>query len=753
MADDGDLTVESSACNICTDDMDAALLVPAVTDIEKKLFGGEVDFDKICMYSLLHARFLAKTYDREVVALHRIVPGPSVKRCWLHKDTYDEWLPFMSSGQQAGLCPGCNRGLILDYNNELMLYNKDDVNARTPCGVNRNCTPLYIAVEAKHDTVVRYLLKMEHPEVDVDGTSEIFNENCTPLRCAIERGYWQITSLLLAAGACDDFKVSSWHGLNNDVLCFVAKSRQWSILRHILLHSKIGPFYTLSLMMSRMIRDVPVVESSHGQSIIAYAALCGTWETLPENYTSAWDIVRTMLQLWHDIRYENQMNIVWSPPGNLTDAAQSKLIRTAGERLLLCDAFQNTILHYAIRHAEWDIVRDVLELNRWVDFNKCVGNITLLRTAAQDKKFDIVSDMLSFPNIMMSMKQSMETWVRYNKCVADIKTIRITAQDKNFDIVSGASEGDMLSCPNIMMSMKQSMETDLALNREMFIAACKEGAWLMVVNLLLDIVHPAFLCTDDQSPFLIAAESHAWDALNVMIRFTFDQIDDVMQMSQSQENVVEIMAARRKIVLQKDIHGHSVLMFAAQCRQWPIVWNILTKLNADPNTTSGSTSLFSTVLVSNEWPLAEYLSCRITESIGNMTPSDLARNVHTLVSMQQWKIATIWVQAGPPLSKEDMLPVLTQASAGGAWDAVFWILHKAPIRPSVIFMNEIATVAYEQQELYMLGILQTYGATVTHGDGNIMYMSGSLRGFPTDAMREAMQFDADVHCHSKFTQF
>jgi hypothetical protein len=60
-------------------------------------------------------------------------------------------------------------------------------------------------------------------------------------------------------------------------------------------------------------------------------------------------------------------------------------------------------------------------------------------------------------------------------------------------------------------------------------------------------------------------------------------------------------------------------------------------------------------------------------------------------------------------------------------------------------MNEIATVAYEQQELYMLGILQTYGATVTHGDGNIIHMSGSLRGFPTDAMREALQFDTDVH--------
>jgi len=81
--------------------MDAALLVPAVTDVEEKLFGGEVDFDKICMYSLLHTRFLAKTYDREVVALHEIVPGLIVKRCWLHKDTYDDWLPYMSRGQQA----------------------------------------------------------------------------------------------------------------------------------------------------------------------------------------------------------------------------------------------------------------------------------------------------------------------------------------------------------------------------------------------------------------------------------------------------------------------------------------------------------------------------------------------------------------------------------------------------------------------------------------------------------------------------
>ena len=659
MADDSDLTVESSACNICTEDMDAALLVPAVTDVEKKLFGGEVDFDQICMYSLLHARFLTKTYDREVVALHEIVPGPVVKRYWLHKDTYDDWLPYMSRGQQAGLCPGCNRGLLLDYNNTLVLYNKDDVNARTPCGANRNLTSLYIAVEAKHDTVVTYLLKMEHPEVEVDGTSEIFTEICTPLQCAIKRGYWRITGFLLAAGACNDFKLSSWLGRNNDVLCFVAKSRQGSILRHILLHVKICPFYTLSLMMSCMIENVPVVQSSHRQSIIAYAALCGTWEILRENFTSGWDIVRTMLELWNDIWYENQMGIVWSPPGNFTIAAQHNLIQIAGERLLSCDEFQNTILYYAIRHAEWDIVEKVLEVNLRVNDNKCKGDIKLLRVAAQDANYAIVAKMLSFPNIITSMKQS--------------------------------------------------MQTDLALNQEMVIAACKAGAWILVVN-LFDIVYPAFLCTGDQSPFLIAAESHKWNALCAMIRFTFDRLDDVVLTSESHENVAEIMAARRKILLQKDIHAWAAKVygpFLAECHQWPIVWNLLTKLDADPNTKSGLTSLFSTVIVYNEWPLAEYLSCRITEAIGNMTPKDLALNVHTLACMQQWKLVAIWVQAGPPLRKEDMLPLLTQASAGGAGDVVFWILRKEPIRPNVVFINEMAAVAREQQELYMLGILHT----------------------------------------------
>ena len=302
------------------------------------------------------------------------------------------------------MCAGCNRGLLLDSYDQLRLYNKDDVNARTPCGANRNLTPLYIAVEAKHDAVVKYLLKMEHPEVDVDGTSEIFSEICTPLRCAIERGYWQITDLFLAAGACDDFKLSSYFGHDNDVLSSVAKSRQWSILRYILLHSKIGPFYLLSLIMSRMIRDAFVVESSHGQSLIVYAALCGTWETLPENSTSGWDIVRTMLEIWNEIWYNNEMNITWSSPGDLTIVAQSSLIQRAGERLLSCDAFQNTILHYAIRHAQWDIVGTVLQINWRLDEMKCIGDIHLLRLAAQDNHYAIVTKMLYFPNIVASLR-------------------------------------------------------------------------------------------------------------------------------------------------------------------------------------------------------------------------------------------------------------------------------------------------------------------------------------------------------------
>jgi len=692
MAGDSDLKVESSACNICTDDMDAALLVPAVTDVEKKLFGGDVDFDKICMYSLLHARFLAKTYDREVVALHEIVPGPIVKRCWLHKDIYDAWLPYMSRGQQAGLCPGCNRGLLLDHNNTLVLYNKDDVNARTPCGANRSLTPLYVAVEAEQVAVVTYLLKLEHPEVNVDGTSEIDTKLCTPLRCAIERGYWQIAVLLLAAGACDDFKLSSWLGRNNDVLTLIAKSKQWSILQHILLHAKIGPFYTLSLMMS-CVENTAEVVSLHGQSVVAYAALCGIWDVVPENLTSGWDIVRTMLEVWNNIWYENQMGIAWNPPGKFTISAQNNLTERAGQRLLACDGFKNTILHYAVKNAQWDIVEMVLEINLRVDDSKCIG---------------------------------------------DVKHLRVAAQDANFAIV-----GKMWTFPNIMASMKQSMQTDLVINQEMVIAACEAGAWNLVLD-LFDIVHPAFACTGDQSPFLFAAKNYKWNALSAMIRFTFDSLDANMLMSESHEKVVEVMLARRKILLQKDIDGHSVLMFAAKGQQWHIVWNLLTKLDADPNTTNGSKSLFSIVLEYDEWPLAEYLCSQNTEAIGNMTPKDLARDVVTLASKKQWKLVAMCVQAGPPLRKKDMLTILTQASSAGAWDVVFWILRTAAVRPHVVFMNEMAAVAREQQELYMIGILYTYGATDTRDDANPIATNGSLRGFPTDAMRDAVRFDTDI---------
>jgi len=60
---DHDLVVKQSGCVICMEDQDPDELEPPVTSEERRLFGG-VDGTSICMYSLLHSRFVAGTYAR-----------------------------------------------------------------------------------------------------------------------------------------------------------------------------------------------------------------------------------------------------------------------------------------------------------------------------------------------------------------------------------------------------------------------------------------------------------------------------------------------------------------------------------------------------------------------------------------------------------------------------------------------------------------------------------------------------------------
>ena len=677
-------SVEQSACNICTEDVDASKLLPSVTEEEKIAFGGVVDAERICMFSLLQSRFIAKTYNREVVALHDVVPGPVVPRCWLHKDVYDQWLGFMKQGHQAVLCPGCNRGLLIDKDDGLILYDKYDINARTPCGVDRNLTPLYVAVEANLRGQVSYLLSLERqPRIDVDGTSEIDNKVCTPLRCAAQLNLWPIVEDLMDAGARADLKVFDTVTQDNimpnttsgnTIMCLAVEAQQWDIASQLILNDSHGELNQIFLMI------IIAQAWENGNSILN--RIVGM---------NAWLVFSNILGVWSQIDYKHKLGTMWSPHYDLSMETQGTLIEVAGKALLAPDHNGFTVMHHLTAYLPLDIpgtwrsINFILDFNQKADLKICVGDITLLQHAFRYESWQTVLQMLCFDNILRMM----------------------TAPDNSPLVVQ---------------------------NQDMLFAACKHARWDIVTR-LLTIVDPSFMRNHGKTPFLMAALDGAWEPLNIMLL-------NVSKGSFYNENRVSL-DSDRDIILQKDLNGDCVLMLAADAKKWEVVWMLLTHFRADILTTSSSKTLFYTVLDSKEWPLAQHMCDKMGNFLDRMPHNDLMQHLQQPVICNQWKLVSSLLRIAPGLdASQDVVDLLYDASSKGEWEVVFWVLLKAKAVPIEAVVNRMAVYAREQQEMFMLSFLYTHGATLRPEDGDPYALWGSNRGYPTASMLDAMKIDA-----------
>jgi len=362
MADDHDFVVQQSGCVICMEDQDADKLEPPVTSEERRLFGG-VDGTSICMYSLLHSRFVAGTYTREVVAVHDVVPGTRVPRCWLHKDKYDDWLPFLNREHETGrtgLCPGCNRGALLDYQNKVVVFDKENMHERVPCGLRRNLTPLYVAVEADRRAVVAHLLVQPH--LQVDATSEVDGQERTPMRCAAEQGNWEVVEQLLDGGARDDLwtthalemhldnaavarmtgpeLVVKWLDCiyNQDItkpgiIVLAARAHAWDTVLQIVsqIHTNFGDWNELTSLL----------QYSDGESVFVMAARYKQWA-----------VVDAMLYTWHILKTRQGRMEVFDARCEFTPSQQKHLVKGAAKVLLAAEKrrHNSTGVRWGSRH-------------------------------------------------------------------------------------------------------------------------------------------------------------------------------------------------------------------------------------------------------------------------------------------------------------------------------------------------------------------------------------------------------------------
>jgi hypothetical protein len=717
---ENDCVVQQSGCCICLEDNDVDKLDPPVTSEERRLFGG-VDGECICMYSLLHSRFVAGTYAREVVPLHDVVPGPRVPRCWLHKDSYDEWLPYMNFGHQTGLCPGCNRGALLDYQNKIVVFDKENMDARFPCGPGRTLTPLYVAVEANCEAVVTHLLQRTQP-LQIDATSEVDGRERTPMRCAAERGYWLLVEELMDAGAkidlwttraleahlsSDDFArvrqpdiVDEFMKYNHNqryaeagILQLAARAGAWDTVHQIVSRVDLG-FGDLNKWHS-------VVQSDHGCSVLVMAARHDQWH-----------IVKTMLYTWQGLKplpgqleqliasrdgagqgdqdggpggeggvdggllplpnshipngvpaagYERQLAVEDVVPRELTLSEQKKLAKATASLLLAADGDGMSALDYAdlswSSDALWNAVSVLIDCNAYVDPRQCYATQQLLHSAAQASRWKVVKHMLRFRNIVQCMQ------------------MRTTEQDRT--------------------------------NERLLWLACENDGWQIVCRLVGVVgVHPAIPNADGQSPLCLAAHQHAWDEMRVMLTFV-KKADMQLANDLRTPHVHDIHAARLRLgpVFAKDANGDSLVTLAASVCKWDIVWRLLNEFHVDPATTDASgRSLLEIVITKQEWPMAAYL---FDETWRDMpVDTDMSCLATYAAAHHQWSLVNAIMKHGPLVSTATANLLVPVSIDVGVWAVVFWGLHRGVVKASDWMVRE----ALEHEKYWILEFLYRHGA-------------------------------------------
>jgi len=693
---DHDLVVKQSGCVICMEDQDPDELEPPVTSEERRLFGG-VDGTSICMYSLLHSRFVAGTYAREVVAVHDVVPGTRVPRCWLHKDNHDEWLSFLYSVHETGLtglCPVCNRGALLDYQNKVMVFDKENMNEPVLCGLGRNVTPLYVAVEADRNVVVAHLLVQPH--LQVDATSEVDGHERTPLRCAAEQGNWKVVQQLLNGNARDDLWVTHALEMHLDnaavarmtgpelvrtwldfiykqditkpgIIVLAARAHAWDTVLQIVsrIHTNFGDWNELSSLLQR----------SDGESVFVMAVRYEQWA-----------VVNAMLYTWQIFNTRQGGKDVFSVRCKFTQSQQKYLVKGAAEVLLAADKDGTTALEHAGAAGMWNAVSILMSCNAYVNPRQCQATQELLLSAAQVYQWNVVKQMLRFPNIVQRMQ-------------------------------FGTIDQDII-------------------NQNVLWLACENKGWSIVGRLVGAVgVHPNIPNFHGTSPLWLAASQCAWDEMRLMLTFV-KRADMQRARDLRTTHVNEIQSARQRLgpTFASHPNGNSlVTMVASKCK-WDIVWRLLNEFYVDPNTIDAcGRSLLEIVITAHEWPLAAFLHDATWRNMP--VDTDMSFLATYAAAHHQWVLVVAMMKHGP-LIRTDAGNALYRSSINmGVWSVVFWGLHRDVGEACDWMVRE----ALERKQYWILEFLYRHGArrsTVEHSFPPLVPLDTEL---PDEEIRTILQ--------------
>jgi len=667
MVDDHDFEVQQSGCVICLEDNDPDELEPPLTRDEIRLFGG-VDGTSICMYSLLHSRFVAGTYAREVVAVHDVVPGPRVPRCWMHKENYDEWVPFLNDSLQDGYtrpCPGCNRRALLNYQNKVVVFGQE-INQRVQCGPGRNLTPLYVAVEANRRALVERLLR--EPHLHVDTTSEVHGQERTPMRCAAELGNWEMVGMLLDGNARDDLwttqalateldsaavaqmtgpeLVSQWmeyirlqDNTEPGIIVLAARAKAWSTVCKILseIQSNFGDWNELTLLL----------HCSDGESVFVMAARC-----------KQWPIVYAILLEWHSFNTRQGRMEVFHAHCDLTLSQQKHLVKGAATVLLAADKNDVTALEYASASGVWKAVSILIACNACVDPRQCQATQELLLSAAEKQQWKVVKQILRFGSVVLRMQ------------------VRTIEQD--------------------------------AINQKLLWLACEHNGWQIVGRLVGAVgVHPGIPNADGMSPLWLAASHSAWDEMRVMLNFVKQaDMQQARDLPTSYVDDTHLARIRLGPTFARNSNGDSLVTMAASQRKWDIVWRLLNEFYVDPATVDANgRSLLEIVITLHEWPLAAFLYDATWRDMPLDT--DMSFLVTYAGAHHEWDLVAEMMKHGP-LVRVDTANALYRASLmnAGVWCVIFWGLHRGVGKACDWMLGE----AIEREQYWLLEFLCQHGA-------------------------------------------
>ena len=684
---DRPLVLEGSSCSICLEDCDATKLQPPLSDAERSEHGGGADGNSICLYSVLKARYDAGTYEKEVVAVHDVVQGTQVPRCWLHAEEYEPWKLFVMTGR-LHRCPMCNRGVVVDANNQVFVYDEATVNVRLVAAAlllghhdtHRWVTPLFMAAEAGSYKSVEYLLT--NPELLVDCMSIVDGKYVTATRCAAVAGHWLVVKLLLTHRATYDKVMQPGYFYIHTTTASSSSTPAQGPPLHLhtgvrevssvmTLAAQAGEWYVVLLLLDcpshvglAGLQCVLQCTSTHS-SVFGLAVRAGEWA-----------VVEKMIDIYmHEV----------ATFGEQGGAEHRHLVLVGEEVLFSRDAEGYSVLG-AAADQQWSVIRKalrcaLLHARVWMDSDYH----ELFYTAAFAREWDVVETMLHFKGA--------------------------------YTLVPDPSD-----CSQDLTHTSKVSGPDAA--RVVWMAT-EDREWRVVLLLIQRGFDPRLFGAGGGTPVLMAAADDAWAVVDAVLDYAGHHMPGHIQTTSrevasrvvnlafdasdaaSDNSLQALLRHNRKSfalasVLGAGIDNKTLIMFAALSGRWGHVLRLVLGFSADPcSRTNDSRNLLELAVAQQQWHVALLL----WHCMGHTQKTGKCFLVTCAASHQRWDLVVAMVRGGYRLPQKTTRMLLPTACAGGAWKVVFWLIFRGA-QPTA----GLTRAAIQQGEFWIVPFLCRHGA-------------------------------------------